>query len=73
MWQADLIELEETCLGKVYAVVVMDDHSRYLLALRFSFTKAAEGVLYTIYLAFCQYGLPSRILVDRGGAVLLRH
>ena len=67
LWQVDLIELEETCLGKVYAVVVIDDHSRYLLALRFFLTKEQEGVLYTLYLAFCEYGLPSCILVDRGG------
>ena len=52
LWQADLIELEETCLGKVYALVVIDDYSRYLLALRFFFTKDQEAVLYTFYLAW---------------------
>ncbi len=67
LWQADLIELEKTCLGRVYAVVIMDDHSRYLLALHFSFTKEQEEVLYIFYLTFCRYGLPVRILVDRGG------
>ena len=45
LWQADLIELEETCLGKVYAVVIIDDHFRYLLALRFFFTEGQEGAL----------------------------
>ena len=49
-------------------MVVIDDHSRYLLALRFFLTKEQEGVLYTLYLAFCEYGLPSCILVDRGGS-----
>jgi len=68
LWQAELIEPEETCLGKAYAVVIIDDHSRYLLALRFFFTKEEEGVLYTFYLAFCEFGLPARILVDRGGS-----
>ena len=47
--------------------VIVDDHSRYLLALRFFLTKEQEGVLYTLYLAFCEYGFPSCILVDRGG------
>ena len=46
LWQVDLIELEETCLGKVYALVVIDDRSRYLIALRFFFTKEQEAVLY---------------------------
>ena len=66
LWQADLIELEETCLGKVFAFVALDDHSRFLTALRFFFTKDQEGVLYALFLAFCEYGLPLRILVDRG-------
>jgi len=66
LWQVDLIELEKTALGKVYAVVIVDDHSRYLVALRFFLTKEQEGVLYTLYLAFCTYGLPSALLVDRG-------
>jgi len=67
LWQVDLIELEETCLGKVYALVVIDDRSRYLIALRFFFTKEQEAVLYALYLAFCEYGLPVRLLTDRGG------
>ena len=33
--------------------VIVDDHSRYLLSLRFFLTKEQEGVLYTLYLAFC--------------------
>ncbi|HHS98281.1 MAG TPA: hypothetical protein ENK08_10400 [Chloroflexi bacterium] len=66
LWQADLIELEETCLGKVYGVVILDDYSRYLLALMFFLTKDQEGVLYTFYLAFCEHGLPERVLVDKG-------
>jgi transposase len=66
LWQADLIELEETCLGQVFALVAIDDHSRFLTALRFFFTKDQEGVLYALFLAFCEYGLPLRFLVDRG-------
>lgn len=66
LWQVDLIELEETCLGKVFALVAIDDHSRFLTALRFFFTKDQEGVLYALFLAVCEYGLPLRFLVDRG-------
>ena len=67
LWQGDLIELADTCLGKVYATVILDDHARYLLGLRFAFTKGQEGVLYAFYLAFCAVGLPAEVLVDRGG------
>ncbi len=38
-WQADLIALEETVLGKVFALVAIDDRSRFLTASCFSFTK----------------------------------
>jgi hypothetical protein len=67
LWQVDLIEQEETCLGTVYALVAIDDHSRFLTALRFSFTKAQEAILYALYVAFVEYGLPTGLLVDRGG------
>lgn len=65
-WQIDLIEGEETALGKVYALVIVDDHSRYLLGLFFFLTKEAEPILYAVYQVFLRYGLPVRILVDRG-------
>jgi transposase InsO family protein len=67
LWQVDLIEQETTCLGPVYALVAIDDHSRFLTALRFSFSKDQEAMLYALYMAFAEYGLPAKLLVDRGG------
>lgn len=66
LWQVDLIEEEETCLSKVYAVVVTDDHSRYLITLRFTLTKGQEEVFYALYQALCSHGVPTSLLVDRG-------
>ncbi|MEA3345885.1 MAG: DDE-type integrase/transposase/recombinase [Chloroflexota bacterium] len=66
LWQVDLIEQAKTDIGRVYGLVVVDDHSRYLITLHFLFTKEAEGVLHALYLAFCRYGLPTKILCDKG-------
>lgn len=67
LWQIDLIEKEPTCIGDVYGVPIIDDHSRYLLGLRFFLTKHAETVLLTTYLAMAENGTPEEILCDRGG------
>ena len=65
-WQIDLIEQEDSKLGKVYALVVIDDHSRYLVGLRFFLSKALEPILYELYQIFLRHGLPARVVVDRG-------
>ena len=67
LWQFDLIEQEETAIGKVYGLVIVDDYSRYLVGLRFFLTKEEQGVLFTTYLAMRENGTPLEILCDRGG------
>jgi transposase len=67
LWQIDLIEKEPTAIGDVYGVPILDDHSRYLVGLRFFFTKGAETTLLTTYLAMTENGTPAEILCDRGG------
>jgi transposase len=67
LWQIDLIEDEPTKLGPVYGVPILDDHSRYLVGLRFFLSKEAESVLLTTYLAMKEQGTPAEILCDRGG------
>jgi len=66
LWQIDLIEAEETSIGKLYALVILDDHSRYLLALRFFLAKEAEDILEVLYQTFVAHGLPYAILSDHG-------
>lgn len=67
LWQIDLIEKEPTAIGEVYGVPVLDDHSRYMLGLRFFATKGQETSLLTTYLAMAENGTPQEILCDRGG------
>jgi hypothetical protein len=67
LWQIDLIEKEPTAIGDVYGVPILDDHSRYLVGLRFFLTKGAETTLLTTYLAMTENGTPEEILCDRGG------
>lgn len=67
LWQIDLIEREPTAIGEVYGVPILDDHSRYLVALRFFSTKAEVTALHTTYLAMRENGTPAEILCDRGG------
>jgi len=67
LWQIDLIEKEPTAIGDVYGAAIIDDHSRYLVGLRFFLTKEAETALLTAYLAMAENGTPAEILCDRGG------
>lgn len=67
LWQLDLIEKEPTAIGEVYGVPILDDHSRYLVGLRFFRTKDADTVLYTTYLTMAENGTPTEVLCDRGG------
>lgn len=67
LWQIDLIEREPTAIGQVYGVPIMDDHSRYLVGLRFFLTKEAETALLTTHQAMAQHGTPQQLLCDRGG------
>ena len=67
LWQIDLIEKEPTAIGDVYGVPIIDDHSRYLVGLRFFVTKEAATVLLTTYQAMVKHGTPQEVLCDRGG------
>jgi len=67
LWQADFVEREPTAIGEVYGLPIIDDHSRYLVGLRFFLTKETETALLTTYLAMAENGTPLEILCDRGG------
>jgi putative transposase len=70
LWQIDLIEKEATAIGDVYGVPIIDDHSRYLVGLRFFVTKEAETVLLTTYQAMAEHGTPEEVLCNRGGQLV---
>jgi hypothetical protein len=65
--QIDLIEREPTAIGEVYGVPIIDDHSRYLVGLRFFLTKGAETTLLTTHQAMVRHGIPQQMLCDPGG------
>lgn len=52
-------------LGRVYPVSVIDDHSRYLLALRACRREDFSSLRHTLYSALQAYGCPERLLTDR--------
>jgi transposase len=68
LWQIDFIENEPTAIGDVYGIPIIDDHSRYLVGLRFFLSKGQETALQTAYQAMMGHGTPAEILCDRGGA-----
>ena len=67
LWQIDLIEKEPTAIGEVYGVPIIDDHSRYVVGLRFFLSKGMETTMLTTYEAIRENGTPLEILCDRGG------
>jgi putative transposase len=66
LWQIDLIEKEPTAIGDVFGVPIIDDHSRYLVGLRFFLDKGEHTTLLTTYQAMVECGTPAEMLCDRG-------
>jgi transposase InsO family protein len=66
LWQVDLIEDEETAIGKVHGVFYLDDHSRTCVGGEFFRDKGEEGVLKVALRAIAENGLPLEVLSDNG-------
>jgi transposase len=66
LWQIDLIEKEPTAIGDVFGVPIIDDHSRYLVGLRFFLDKGEHTTMLTTYQAMRECGTPAEMLCDRG-------
>lgn len=52
--------------NRCFPLTVLDDHSRYSLAIDAKSNQRALGVFDTFYRLFSEYGLPSAILCDNG-------
>lgn len=67
MWQmdfkGDFLLLRERC----YPLTILDDHSRFSLALTACSQQRRETVQQHLITTFRRYGLPERILTDNGG------
>jgi len=62
MWQLDFTQLRED----LWLLLVMDDHSRFIVAHRLMEVPNAEAMLAALGTAFSQHGLPEQVLTDHG-------
>ena len=66
LWQCDFKGPIEVGRRPVYPFTIVDDHSRYLLAVRPCLDKTMGTAFDAIWDAFGEFGLPERILCDNG-------
>lgn len=67
LWQMDFKGPQGFNRGSpVGPLSIIDDHSRYIVALKHLGSTRAEGVRQTLESAFCWAGMPAAMLVDHG-------
>jgi transposase InsO family protein len=66
LWQMDYKGWEHLRTGRVYPLTVLDDHSRFLLALQAAADQRWWTVQAVLTACFERYGLPWDILADNG-------
>ncbi len=66
LWQCDFKSPIEVGRRTVYPFTVVDDHSRYLLAVRPGTDKTMGTAFEALWAAFGEFGLPERMLCDNG-------
>ena len=64
LWQVDFKGYVEVARRKVYPLTVLDDHSRFLLALRCGEDVTMARAWNVLWDVFGEYGLPEAILCD---------
>ena len=67
LWQLDFTRMIETRQGRCTPLLVLDDHSRYLIAVAALPDQYGHTVQAALTAAFRRYGMPWRILGDNGG------
>ena len=67
LWQIDFKGYFETAAGKCHPLTVLDDHSRFNLALQACARPDTPSVRAHLTAVFERYGLPLRINADNGG------
>lgn len=74
LWQIDIQgKVWFPHLGWLYLILVLDDHSRFLLAGGWYRSQHKVNVFACCYRAFMQYGLPAALLSDRGSQFKSTH
>ena len=66
LWQMDFAGYFHTLAGACYPLAVLDDHSRFNIALTANAKFATADIRPQLQTAFQRYGLPVRINVDNG-------
>ena len=70
MWQADTCYFphitEDGKSRRVYAVCIIDDHSRMIVGAELFYSDSAAGFQKVLKDAVSTYGIPSKLLVDNG-------
>jgi len=67
LWQMDFKGHFATQAGRCHPLTVLDDHSRYALALAACANERGATVQAQLTARFRRYGLPRRMLMDNGG------
>jgi transposase InsO family protein len=67
LWQLDFTDPIQTRHGRCAPLLVLDDHSRYLLGAQALPDQASRTVQTCLTTVFQRYGMPWRILGDNGG------
>lgn len=66
LWQMDFKGEFRTPHGTCYPLTILDDHSRYSLAIHALERTTAEVVQKHVFSTFCEYGVPDAMLMDHG-------
>ena len=66
LWQMDFKGHFATAQGRCHPLTVLDDHSRYSLALEACANEQDQTVRARLIAAFRRYGLPDQMLMDNG-------
>jgi transposase InsO family protein len=70
LWQLDFKGYSEVARRKVFPLTVLDDHSRFLLALRCCPDQTLAGAWDVLWDVFGEYGLPDAVLCDNAFGTL---
>ena len=74
LWQVDIMgKVRFPLVGDLYLILVLDDHSRFILSGAFFFRQFKLNVFLVLYRAFIKWGIPKGILSDRGSQFKASH
>jgi hypothetical protein len=77
LWSADFLHGPQVRCGayahKTYLHAIIDDATRYVVAIRFHLAEDTRSLLDDLMLAIRRFGIPKRLYTDNGAAFRSRH